>query len=524
MNLLSMKISRLTFIHSLQLFTVFGVCFTNPLSAAVQKLPEHRYTQTDSSRYLLSNPMQQERYEHAQQGYAVQLESLMPNKLSITQLQFTAINGELKPYQEAEKQTVGSFRAEGGKKLKNIWFWGKFIYEKQQLDSIRWGHRKDDEQSSPYFYAAQRAVHYTRTDYTINTQTGIKVWSPVYIALATDYAMGDHYSTNDPRAVLKHFKLKLQPSLNLKLSKLSLGIRGTWGYGQQESQVDYRNKEYYESTQFPEYLNWLSNGYGTIRTALAFSDRVYTNNQDYRGIGMEGRYQSKDLLVFGDIGYEKIHEEYDRGNSSGRYDGYDMYGDYDLKQLKGQFSISHHGQGILIRASQTKGRDLNVEFSGNNYVYLQQRLGIKVFKDIRLWNRNTSLWGAVENSYTSQADGNMMVNRKRGRQIAIIAVRHALTDQLNIELGIGYSTPHSTEFTYSPKSTNPFIEEVIKSDVNYDKTQYLQGDLGVQYFFRLADMKWCFRPQLNYVQRTNTVPDITGKSRTRASASLFLYF
>ncbi|QQT26016.1 DUF6850 family outer membrane beta-barrel protein [Sphingobacterium spiritivorum] len=519
-----MKRSRILFFYCLQVFTAFAVYFANPLCVNAQQPAEQKYAQTDSSRYLLSNPMQAERYEHAQEGYAVQLESLMPNKLSITQLQFTGVKGKFKPYQDAEKQTLGSFRAEGGKKLKNIWFWGKFIYEKQQLDSIRWGHRKDDEQSSPYFYAAQRAVHYTRTNYTINTQTGIKVWSPVYFALATDYAMGDHYSTNDPRAVLKHFKLKLQPSLNLKWSKLSFGVRGTWGYGQQESQVDYRNKEYYESTQFPEYLNWLSNGYGTIRPALAFSDRVYTNNQDYRGIGMEGRYQSKDLLLLGDIGYETIHEEYDRGNSSGRYDGYDMYGDYDLKQLKGQFSISHHGQGVLIRASQTKGRDLNVEFSGNNYVYLQQLIGLKVFKDIRLWDRNTSLWGSVENSYTNQADGNMMVSRKRGRQITTVAVRHTLSEQLNVEMRVGYSTPHSTEFTYNSKSTNPFIEEVIKSDVNYDKAQYLQSDIAVQYFFRLAEMKWCVQPQFGYIQRTNTVPDLTGKSRSRASASLFLYF
>ncbi|MDR2274218.1 MAG: hypothetical protein LBF27_25140 [Sphingobacterium sp.] len=481
-----------------------------------------------STQVLLLSMLRNSSYQLSKASSVLLLQQDMGKRISISTLRYRTENGKYRPYQEAEHSKTANFTAEGGKQTDKMLLWGSFSYSNSKLDSIRWGHRKDAAFTTPFYYGSQRAVHYQQTDYAIQTHLMHRLAKGLSASISSDYGMGDHFSTNDPRALLKHFKLRLSPALQWQNKQIGLEIRGLWGYGQQESQVDYRNKEYYESSQYPEYLNWLINGYGTMRNALSFSDRVYTNNQDFSGGGLAFFYKAKGWTGRLNLSYERIHEEYDRGNSSGRYDGYDMYGDYDVDQWKGYLDLQEAQQrwGLRLEAAQSKGKDYNIDLLGNNYAALRRMAALALYYRLPIWGRHTEFSFRETLSYRNQVDGNMLIQREAGRQQANIQLRHALSKQQHqlLELGLGYSSPYSTAFSQSPRSSNAFIDQVIKNDVALDKTNYWQLQAGFQQYFRFAGMNWMAHAQTMQLQAPRSDEVLQGRARNQTNLSLHLYF
>lgn len=482
----------------------------------------------DSVRMLLMSPLQMDQYGVYQQESGLLLERILPQRLSISSFSANPTKGRFKRFQEAESQNEMTFRAQGGRRLKKLWVWGSFSYRRAVLDSVRWGHRKEVDGSSPYFYGSQRAVHYLHTDYAFSTHTSLRLFGNFKVAVHTDYEMGDHYSTNDPRAVLKHFKLKLHPALQYAGAGYGVEIKGIWGYGQQESQVDYRNKEYYESSQFPEYLNWLSHGYGTMRPATSFSDRVYTNNQEYRGLGLAGYANLGKIHLSAYAALEDKQEEYDRGNSSGRYDGYDMYGDYDLREWRGRLDLTDRfGRwGVRIGFHIQDGRDLNADLFGNNYVYAANILRSALYYSLTIWGRPSFITLNNDWSYHSQVDGNMMIRRERGRYLGIMGIDHILRKRgdLQLHLAAGYSKPYANRFERSPRTANQFIEDVILHDVAWDNLSYIRAEVGLRWFFDAVGMKWLLAGASEMNHATGSLPSGIGVRRGDHHLGLSLYF
>ncbi|MEJ5145098.1 DUF6850 family outer membrane beta-barrel protein [Sphingobacterium sp. MYb388] len=499
------------------------------IPSQAQELLQKKSTNTDSStQKLLQSPLLESTYHLAKGTSPLLLEQVMGKQISITSLRYQTENGKFRPYQDPEHSKAANFSAQGGKKLAKMLLWGSFSYSNNKLDSIRWGHRKDSEFSTPFYYGSQRAVHYQQTDYAIQTHLVHQIISGFSGSLSGDYGMGDHFSTNDPRAALKHFKLRLTPALQWKNQHLGVEIRGLWGYGQQESQVDYRNKEYYESSQYPEYLNWFINGYGTMRNALSFSDRVYTNNQDFSGAGFAFYYKSSRWRGQANINYERIHEEYDRGNSSGRYDGYDMYGDYDVNQWKGYIEAHDVSLrwGFRLLGSQSKGKDYNIDLLGNNYASITREGTLQIYYSQPVWGRNTQFSFEQKLNYHNQVDGNMLIKRAAGRQSALFKLNHQLDQHRSrlLELGFGIATPYGTEFNQSPRSSNDFIDQVIKHDVALDKASFWHIQGGLQQYFNFTGMNWMAHIHTKQIQSTSTSEILSGKSRNQTTLSLHLYF
>lgn len=524
----------MTIIRIIPICLSLGILFHGPVllaqnnTAVVPAEQNNRSLPDSSTRVLLQSMLRSSNYALSKESSVLLLQQDMGKQISISTLGYQTEQGRYRPYQEAEHKRGAYFRAEGGKQTAKMLLWGSFSYNNSQLDSIRWGHRKDADFTTPFYYGSQRAVHYQQTDYAIRTHLMHRLTQGFTASLSGDYGMGDHFSTNDPRAVLKHFKLRLTPALQWKNKQLGIEVRGLWGYGQQESQVDYRNKEYYESSQYPEYLNWLINGYGTMRNALSFSDRVYTNNQDFTGGGLAIFYKHKSWTARANFNYEHIHEEYDRGNSSGRYDGYDMYGDYNVDQWKGYIELQDVQQqwGIRLEATQSEGKDYNIELLGNNYAVLRRAAVLQLYYTLPLWGRPTQFTFRQSFSYHNQVDGNMLIRREAGRQLANLQLRHPLNmrrDQL-LELGIAYSNPYNTAFSESPRSSNAFVEQVIKHDVALDKTNYWQLQAGFQQYFRFAGMQWMAYIQTQQLQAGRADALLGGRSRNQSSLSFHLYF
>jgi len=413
------------------------------------------------------------------------------NKTSNTNLSYQLYGGSFKLAQEAKRNQSVTFSSEGIRTLKKLKLWGQFIFNDQQNDSIAFSHRVDNTDPAPYYYGSEKAVHYKRTNYTINTLAYIPLISQLGFALGFDYGMGNHASTNDPRGALKHFRLILKPEVIYHFGKHGISVKGTYGYGQNEYQVDYRNKAFYESTSYPHYLNRLMNGYGMSRTALDFSDRVFTIDKKWKGLEAYGNFKLNNGQLQTAFGYLDRDETFNRGNSDGRYASRQNYGHFDLETYYAKLIYQQNDWLFHLHWEKEKGKDNNYELGGNNYLYSNENAYLEAIKSMP---KNWELGLKLQVGSMQKVDGNLEVEKFRSLAgIKTFAGKKLkLKDDLTWlnQVHLAYYTPLNPSFSYNPLKVNSFIRSVVLPDAVYDLYAYGQVSVASKLFYKKNRTHW----------------------------------
>lgn len=455
-------------------------------------------------------------------------------RTSFSTISYESFGGGFKLAQQGKSNNRISFQSEGIRTIKNLKLWGSFKYQSEQNDSIRFSHRTDNTDPAPFYYGSEKAVHYSRTDYQLNALAAYPLLKNTAIALALDYGMGDHYSTNDPRAVLKHFRLILKPELIYRKPGFAIGINGTYGYGQNEYQVDYRNKEYYESDSYPEYVNYLVNGYGVIRDALDFSDRVFMINRKWKGAGLQGTAKALNGEFKGSLSYLLRGEKFERGNSSGKYANKENYGIFDLKKWEAMLRYINGQWAAGLYWEQEEGKEYNVRLGGNNYLYHAQKLQFSLINTLLLQQKKLELGILLSARNANQVDGNYEIGRDRSLAGAGILVGrewlHKAQQNFRTLFSASYYLPYQTRFDFNPSKTNSFIKQVIAADAAMDLQHYLELSASAHYMIRLKSFNWQFGIEGKGVlaNASRPLPSIDsylpGRTAYRANLSASLFF
>lgn len=445
----------------------------------------------------------------AQQDYALTTSSglfLIQSPIlrtSFSLLNYDQFGGDFKLAQQGKSNNRISFSSEGIRTLKKLKMWGSFKYQFEQNDSIRFSHRVDNTDPAPFYYGSEKGVHYTRTDYQINTLVTHPLMKGISGGIGMDYGMGDHFSTNDPRAALKHFRMVFKPELIYHKAEFALGLNGTYGYGQNEYQVDYRNKAYYESESYPEYLNYLVNGYGIIRDALDFSDRVFMINRKWKGAGIDGQVKLGDGTLKGRINYLLREEKFERGNSSGKYASRENYGEFNLDKWESMFKYINQSWSATLSWQKEEGKEHNTRLGGNNYLYHEEQINFNLMHTRMHESKKLEFGLLMSAKNANQVDGNYEIQRDRSQLSAgLMAGREWInTKDHNFitRVSTSYYLPINTEFKYNPDKLNSFITQVILPDAVMDKQRFAMINASAHYMMRQKSLFWKFGVDGKYI-------------------------
>lgn len=481
------------------------------INRTVSQLEDYKLT-ISSGLFLLQSPIQ---------------------RTSYSRLNYERFGGNFKLAQQGKTNERVTFESEGIRTLKKLKMWGSFKYQFEQNDSIRFSHRIDNTDPAPFYYGSEKGVHYTRTDYQINTLITHPVFKHIDAALGMDYGMGDHFSTNDPRAALKHFRLIFKPELMYRRPEFAVGLNGTYGYGQNEYQVDYRNKEYYESDSYPHYLNYLVNGYGMIRDALDFSDRVFMINRKWKGAGIQTTVKALNGEFKGSLGYTLRAEDFKRGNSSGKYDSRENYGVFDLHKWESMVKYIDKEWAATLQWQRLRGEESNTRLGGNNYLYHAENLNFSLIQTRVYQQKKLELGLLLSAKNTNQADGNYEINRDRSLAGAGLMIGKEWLNTSNrnfvTRFSGNYYFPYQTTFNYNPIKTNSFITQVIAPDASMDNQQFVELGASAYYTLRDKSFNWQFGLDAKGIlaeQAQSTMPTAsylpgTGAYRINLSVALF---
>jgi len=463
------------------------------------------------------------------------LVSLMPEKVSNAGFSYVFERGHFRAAQQASTLNKGNFFTEGSTTLGSIRLFGRLLYQKVIEDSTAFAHQSRSNPGTPYYYGSPANVHYDRTRYAFQAMAGKSLLdNTLEIAIGTRYKVGNHFSTNDPRGAIKEYQFDLNANVAYRLSEgIKMGMGFGHGYGRESVNIGYKNPRYYESSAFPVYYNHLVNGYREWDDALKvrmYDDKMVRNEAQFY-IDLTTPHFGK-LYLNGTFRKEKQHYFY---SSS---DGFVPYSDYLpetitvnglwLKELK---SLTY---GARLQFVKTDGKDYNLNFGANNYLYNAMQSGIQVFVQKNA-GKNLHYYTLSAGQHSEERTDGISGNNVFYNQLNITAgysIKHAyaIRHHLGLDLHGGWQLPLNSSLQVV-QDAGYFTQYVINRDYLYNTASALTGTFKIAWGFPLfSSMKSeigvtaAYQHKLNEKTINRIIISSPGNNRFYSTMQLNLYF
>lgn len=465
------------------------------------------------------------------------LNSLMPDKVSRISLLYDFQKGHYIPSQGATKINAGTLLTEGTTKVGTIKLFGSFTYKKTIEDSTRFSHQTRNNSSTPYYFGSPAYVHYERSIYTFKAMAGRNFFNnKLNIAIGTDYKVGNHFSTNDPRGDIGEYQFDLIGSLGYSISKkIKIGLAFRNGYGQEKINVGYKNPRYYESSVYPMYYNHLINGYGEGKPVLEANNRVYTDNQTRDGFDAYLDISSSSAGNFYLSGnYITEHQRYFHST----VDGFTEFSEYDLNKINVNLlwlkNLNSVRIGALLNYNELVGKDFNMVFKANNYIYSGNNISAKIFLNRSSKRTAYNHFLQINKNTEARVDG-VKANDVSFDNLLFVAGTGMRKGNIHSFFGLNieaqYKMPLNDTFKVLQTNEAYFTRYVIYHDYLYNTSSYIGGSITGAYGLPIfKTMQATFKINAGYMQRleqkalNRTIVSEPGEDRFSSNLSLNLYF
>jgi len=507
-----------------------------PASAMAQKaVNDKEFQQALTTNRFYADSASQEMLRFAKLS-SYYLNAMMPERFSKISLAYSFNKGTYIPSQQATKINGGKLSTEGTVKLGHIKLFGGFSYSKTFEDSTRFSHQTRNNTSSPYYFGSPAYVHYERSVYSFQAMANKNfLREKLNLSIGTDYKVGDHFSTNDPRGSIAEYQFNLNAALGYTLSpfvKLGLGYRH--GYGQEKVTIGYKNPRYYESSSFPMYYNHLVNGYGETKPIL--NERRYNDDQQRNGLDLYLDLNAGSLGNFNLFAnYIEENQRYFFANAFGFTD----YSKYNLKtsdiKLLWNKMLANGSIGAQTQYQSVHGADYNIDFGANNYKYLSSSASAKLF--LTTQTAKSIFNHFIKAAYLEEE----RIDGIRGNDVyfshamlmAGSGKRWIKEKSRYVSLGFTahYQFPLSDDFTVAPANEAYFTRYVIYHDYLFNTSSAAGGEITVEYGFPILKMMLSsiklnalYKQKLDQKSLNRTIVTSPGKDRFSSNISLNLYF
>ena len=461
----------------------------------------------------------------------------MPDGFNTLSLGHQLTKGRFMPYQESSKTNDTYFATEGKTTLSDVALWGSLVYHKIREDSTRWGHQTRNNTTAPLYYGSERNVNYERSVYQFSAMAQRNmIGNNLPLALGIDYRIGDHYSTNDPRATLNDYQFNMQASLGYRLSKgLSLGLGLRYGYGDERTDIAYKNKQNETNTDQPQYITHLINGYGD--PAMKPINRVFQNKQSRKGIDTYLNYEHPNFGTFSWSGsYLKETQNFLNKFPDLVYN--DFFNDYYLNSYKFDLTwrkkLAQYQLVLIANYSNLDGEDFSYKESANNYLYNRQQWGIKAV---------LSKPGKTSFNYVLELkkDGEERQDGSQANILSYNAIKPGLGFGFNRQLPGNQSFGMNVKGVYSKNINDQFVVPVINEgaftktviyhDYLYNTADYFSGTVQADYTFPTfrqiqtgIKLGFTYNEATQFKQLDRNVATLPGNQRFSTNLSLNFYF
>lgn len=401
--------------------------------------------------------------------------------IGVAELNFQSQKGEYRRAKSAYKQNVVDFEANGISQIDDFIISGNFKFNKTWKDSLANSLQGLDDDISPFYYFVQKPGKYERQNFNGNVQVryaGLnKYFQP---GLKLNY--GIHWTTRsvDPRPSVGSVAIKFNPFVTSQINAHHLTAGFTYGYGDEETSLAYKNR--------------------TFNTSLLFPDRIYYTNQGFGYISQKdsANMRKYDQYLGFNVGYSAVKEGLELYTST-HYDRKVTNSTFDQKLRQTYFkrseftlnTIQHHtllqlnqtsdiNHLIDLNISHQQGQDFNYNLNSANY--LAEYYNVEL--DYHYNNKNWSVGAGTAFKSMEKTDA--------------AADHYHAYSQLGIHLNFRYlfgkgKNKLETEFTpkylmnisntldIPPTQVNVFTTSIAYPDYDYFNLEPIGLDLNLAY-------------------------------------------
>jgi hypothetical protein len=486
-----------------------------PLSVAAQSSAQ---LAADSAHYLL--------YEAGKLSHTF-IHTLMPDGYNTVRLGYTYGKGQYVPAQGSTQTSDISFYTEGKTTLGKVDLWGQFGYQRMTEDSTRFAHQTRNNPTTPYYMGSPVPVSYHRTIYqaaAMGQRTFFRNHMPISMGL--NYRIGNHFSVNDPRGRLSDYQFNLSGGTGyIWRAKLTATIDGYYGYGQEVLNVAYKNLSYVQSYAYPNYANYLINGYG--EPVLKQDDRSYRNKMTRAGAGYSLIWKDSAAGVIALTG-KWIKEQQHYILQSG--EGFDSLSNYALRTGSLDLVWSKCSWTAVFHYETQKGEDFHLRYQANNYQYRGKYYSAHIARTHK--HSNYALTVASHN--TERLDG-ITGNHVRYTLLTLrpsfgMVMQTKRRDCWGYALALHFGKALDNTFSVNNANAGLFTRQVIYHDYYFNTADQAGGNLELHYNKYFPECYAGIKANIGYLRSLHVSTLMLdnalmpGKDRVSASLSLNFYF
>jgi hypothetical protein len=473
---------------------------------------------SDSTRYFL--------YEAGKLSPTF-IRHFMPSGFNTVKIDYGSHNGKFIAAQDATADRTFTFSTEGKTNIGKTDLWGSFNYQRIVEDSTRFRHQTRYNLTTPYYYGSPAYISYRRALYQTNVGLSHYFFNKhLPVAAGAYYRIGNHFSVNDPRGAINDYQFTLNGGTGYSLGKkFAATVDGYYGYGSEVVNIAYKNAGYGESTVYPDYVNYVINGYAEPNPKL--TNRNYRTRFRRNGAGFSLIYEDKRQGTLATTAQRIKEKQFYYYRSDG---GFDTLAHYTLTSTKANVLWSKKRFAASFAWETLKGEDLQIVYKANNYQYRSKSYTFRALYTGRTMNYGLQL----NNNSEERMDG--------------ITGNHVQYEHITIQPNIGwnYTTKSKDHWgadlaLHYTQSLNPFLyatavnvsyftHQVIEYDYYYNAATSAGGKFSLQYTKHFKVFYAGMKGTVAYTEVFNESALVLegamkpGKDRTYGNIALQFYF
>jgi hypothetical protein len=405
---------------------------------------------------------------------ATQLSVLALPRTGMATLSLLRETGDYRRAQQAAKTSDATFYTAGTSKLGRFNLAGSFLFSKVWEDSLSYTMKGLSYEGDPYYYYAARAGNYNRQNYNMMAIVSYQLLkNKLLLSTGIDYRY--HWTTRyvDPRPGVTDFRLMLRPEITYKIKQHAVGLGLIWGYGQEKTNITYKNRNNSYNEKDSAWVVYLNRGYGYIKNMRSPWNRM---RDDYGfNISYAGQWEHWQVRTTGEWCYLKERNSFAR-SASNEFD-YQPFSTWKKSTYSVQLLAQHQRhaihQQLQLGGQYIRGLDQDeYDVMASNYSYRKQHIDAGWIIRKNTNKRITKEWG-VQLSYDDRTQIDALADHAlhyRYIQPGLSGTLYAQAVQGNrIRLGISPSIRLPLQNTLTVPSTqeNVFTRGVVYPDYYY---------------------------------------------------------
>lgn len=433
------------------------------------------------------------------------------HKISSIELDYNYQKGDFRRAQQALKTSNLSFRADGISTINRFNLYGYFSFNRTWQDSLAFSQKGIEDTYQPYYYVAGKASVFERQLYLGGGLISYNILKDrLYIGTAVDYLYNTAAGSIDPRSSTTTFNLKFSPQISYKRAKSTYGLGVGIGYGDEATDISYKNSSLYGSTTQPDRISYINYGYGVLWPSQTnFIRRNSQTSVQANYITHLNKWSLSTRLLYA---VEKQDNQYPKTSSLKN----ETFGIYQLESYQFNLQLNKKSdftnQQFTLLAKRQNGDDEFVQQAARVYTFKATTLDMAYRRQTFGSTKRTSVEWLTALGYKdvyvrdAAADHTVSYTYLNPKLGGILYFDHSNFERFSAGLSLGARVPIQNEIKIPSTQIKYFTQGVVYHDHLYWASKTGEAQLQFNYITRklINNFKTGFSLQSTYYRNFHT--------------------